>query len=106
MKKMKKAVAVVALVAAALMFTSCASVGMVGAIYTGYDAPVAVTSNTVGSKVGTASTVSVLGLVAVGDGSIDLAAKKADITKISHVDVKTFGILGLFTKHKYYVYGE
>lgn len=103
---MKKIILVGAFLMAAFAFTGCSSMGMVGGIYTGYDAPFAVTSNEVGSKVGTVSTVSVLGLVAVGDGSIDLAAKKADITKISHVDVKTTSILGLFTKHKYFVYGE
>ena len=103
---MKKLIVAMAFAVAALGFTGCSSIGMVGGIYAGYDAPFAVTSNEIGSKVGTASNVSVLGLVAVGDGSIDLAAKKAGIKKISHVDVKTFSVLGLFTQHTYVVYGE
>ena len=103
---MKKLIVAMAFAVAALGFTGCSSIGMVGGIYAGYDAPFAVTSNEIGSKVGTASTVSVLGLVAVGDGSIDIAAKKGNIKKISHVDVKTLSVLGLFTKHTYVVYGE
>lgn len=103
---MKKVIVAMAFLMAAFGFTGCSAVGMVGGIYTGYDAPFAVTSNEIGTKVGTASTVSVLGLVAVGDGSVDLAAKKAGIKKISHVDVKTLSVLGLFTKHTYIVYGE
>lgn len=103
---MKKLILASAFLMAAFAFTGCSSIGMVGGIYAGYDAPFAVTSNEIGSKVGTVSTISVLGLVAVGDGSINLAAKKAGITKISHVDVKTTSVLGLFTKHEYFVYGE
>ena len=104
---MKKLIVVMAFAAAALGFTGCgSSTAMVGGIYAGYDAPFAVTGNEIGTKVGTASTVSVLGLVAVGDGSIDIAAKKGNIKKISHVDVKTLSVLGLFTKHTYVVYGE
>lgn len=103
---MKKVILAMMLVVATLGFTGCSAIGMVGGIYTGYDAPFAVTGNEVGTKVGTATTVSVLGLVAVGDGSIDIAAKKGNIKKISHVDVKTTSILGLFTQHKYFVYGE
>lgn len=79
---------------------------MVGAIYTGYTAPAAVTSNPVGTKVGEAETISVLGIVAVGDGGIKKAAKDGGITTISHVDVKTTSVLGLFTINKYFVYGE
>lgn len=79
---------------------------MVGAVYTGVTTPVEVTSNEVGDKVGTASTISVLGIVAVGDGGVNKAAKMAGISKISHVDVETTSVLGLFTLQKYFVYGK
>lgn len=79
---------------------------MVGVVYTGVTTPVDVTSNEVGDKVGTASTVSVLGIVAIGDGGVNKAAKMAGITKISHVDVKTTSILGLFCIQDYFVYGK
>lgn len=91
---------------ALLSLSGCASVGMVGAIYTGYTAPVAVTSNEVGTKVGVGSTTSVLGIIAIGEGGINTAAKNAGITRISHVDVKTTSILGLFTTQEYFVFGN
>lgn len=90
----------------ALTMSSCGAVGMIGGIYTGDTQPVAVTSNSVGYKVGTSSCVSVLGIVAVGDGGINAAAKDGNITKISHIDRKTISVLGLFTTYKYFVYGE
>lgn len=90
----------------ALAMTSCGTVGMVGALYTGDTQPAAVTSNVVGHKVGTAQCVSVLGIVAVGDAGINAAAKNGNITKISHVDRKTISVLGIFTTYKYFVYGE
>lgn len=89
-----------------VLFSSCGAVGLVGALYTGVTTPEAVTSNDVGSKVGTANATSILGLVAIGNGGVNKAAKEAGITKISHVDVKTVSILGLFTTQKYFVYGD
>lgn len=103
---MKKVFLVSVLASSLVLFSSCGAVGLVGAIYTGVTTPVAVTSNEVGNKVGTSSGISILGLVAVGQGSIDRAAKQAGITKISHVDVKTTSVLGIYSQSKYFVYGE
>ncbi len=103
---MKKVFLVAMLAAVTLSFSSCGTVGMIGALYTGTTTPEAVTGNIVGNKVGTATAWSVLGMVAAGDGGINKAAKEAGITKISHVDVKTVSILGIFTTQKYFVYGE
>lgn len=93
-------------VACALALTSCGTIGLVGAVYTGYTEPAAVTSNELGTKVGQAKAVSVLGVAAVGDAGIEKAAKQAGITKVSHVDKKVVSVLGLFTKVTYTVYGE
>lgn len=90
----------------AITMTSCEAVGLVGAVYTGVTTPAAVTSNAVGTKVGTAKALSVLGIVACGDAGVNKAAKNGNIQKISHVDVKTFSVLGLFTSYEYFVYGE
>lgn len=103
---MKKLFLTTVLASVIVLFSSCGAVGVIGAIYTGVTSPVAVTSNEVGSKVGMAKATGVLGIVAVGDGSINKAAKEAGITKISHVDVKTTSVLGIFTTQKYFVYGE
>lgn len=90
----------------ALALTSCGTVGLVGAVYTGYTEPAAVTSNELGTKVGQAKAVSVLGIAAAGDAGIEKASKQAGITKVSHVDKKVVSVLGLFTKVTYTVYGE
>lgn len=97
---------VVSVLIMAFTMGSCGTVGLVGAVYTGYTEPVAVTSNELGTKVGQAKTTSVLGIVAVGNGGIEKAAKQAGIKKISHVDKKVVSVLGLFTTIKYTVYGE
>jgi hypothetical protein len=41
-----------------------------------------------------------------GDASISAAMKAGGITKIHHVDCKTFSVLGLFAKYETIVYGE
>ena len=78
----------------------------IGAIYTGVTEGDIATSNTLGSKVGTSSSIGVLGLVNVGDASIQKAANQAGIKKVSHVDVKKTSVLGLFASYKTIVYGE
>lgn len=65
-----------------------------------------VTSNALGTKVGQASATSILGIVGTGDASIQAAAKKAGITKISHVDESATSVLGIYAKYTTTVYGE
>jgi hypothetical protein len=77
-----------------------------GFVYTDVDGPMAVTDNTVGAKVGTAEAKSILGWVATGNASINEAAKKAGITKISHVDYHSTNILGVYATFEVRVYGE
>ena len=104
---MKKTIfSIVCMVALALGMTSCGSVGVLGAVYHNTTTPDAVTANVLGSKVGQADVLSVLGVVALGDAGIEKAAKSAGITKVSHVDKKTFSVLGLYTKVTYTVYGN
>ena len=104
---MKKTIfSVACAIALAVGMTSCGSVGLVGAVYMDTTEPTAVTSNNLGTKVGQAEALSVLGVAAVGDAGIEKAAKQAGIKKVSHIDKKTFSILGLFTKITYTVYGE
>ncbi|MDE6795827.1 MAG: TRL-like family protein [Muribaculaceae bacterium] len=77
-----------------------------GVLYTGVTEGQIATSNTLGTKVGTSSSTGVLGLVSVGDASIQAAANSANIKKISHVDIKKTSILGLFATYQTIVYGE
>ena len=102
MKKLFFAICVVAL------FSSCAAVqSPVGAwAYVNVKGPVAVTSNSGSSKVGTAECVGYLGLVSMGDASIQTAAKSAGISRIHHVDYESNSIVGIIGKYKVVVYGD
>ncbi len=69
--------------------------------------PVNATSNTVGSKVGTAKATGYLGMLFFDqDASIKTAAKSAGITKISTVDVKQTSLLGFIVTYETIVTGE
>lgn len=105
MKKIKT-MAVVAV--AAFFISGCASVKspLTGFWYTNVKTPITATGNSNSTKVGSAQAVSVLGIVATGDASIEAAAKSSGITKIHHVDAESTSILGFFAKYKIYVYGE
>ena len=85
-----------ALVAVAAVMSSCA-----------LTLPVAATSNTVGSKVGTAKATGYLGVLFFdADASIQAAAKNGGITKISTVDMKKTSLLGIIVTHETIVTGE
>lgn len=69
--------------------------------------PVNATSNTVGSKVGTATANGYFGILFFGaDASISTAAKNGGITKISTVDIKSSNILNIITNYETIVTGE
>lgn len=109
MKKTKKFVAGLLVMAATMGMSSCAMLGTqagMGAIYQDVTVGEHVTSNALGSKVGTAKATNILGLVAIGDASIETAAKSAGIKRISHVDCKKSSILGIFGTYTVVVYGD
>lgn len=67
----------------------------------------AATSNPLGTKCGEVSYPVFLSCIAFnGDASIQTAAKKAGITRISHIDVKKTSILGIYGTYTVYVWGE
>lgn len=105
MKKLSLALVAVS----ALLFTSCATIGTpagIGTLYTDMQSGETATSNTVGNKVGTAEAMNLFGVLVMGDASINAAAKKAGIKKISHVDSRKSSLLGLYAKYTVFVYGE
>ncbi len=77
-----------------------------GAIITNVKGPIAVTSATGTDKVGNATCINVLGIVAAGDCSIEAAMKKGGITKVQHVDHKSNSILGVVSWFTTIVYGQ
>lgn len=97
------------LLAMVVLLSGCgayAASPVTGFIYTDLKAPGQATSNPVANKVGTAEVTSILGLVATGDASIQEAAQKANITRISHIDYEVKSILGIYATFTVYVYGE
>ncbi len=105
MKKILLSLSCVAMLGLASCSTITTGSGM-GVLYTGVSEGQIATSNALGSKVGTSSSIGVLGLISAGDASIQTAAHSAGINKISHVDVKKTSVLGLFASYKTLVYGE
>lgn len=77
-----------------------------GFMYTDVKGPVTATAEKGHTKVGVASCVSYLGLIGVGDASIEAAMKNGGITKVQHVDYESKGILGIYAEFKVIVYGE
>ena len=86
--------------------SGCATAFPVGMLYTELKLPINVGSNAKNMKVGTSECMSVLGLVATGDASIEAAMKNGGITKINHVDWEVKNILGVIGNYKVTVYGE
>ena len=107
MRKATKLVAVSLAAAALAVVTGCATVVPVGGIYTNVKMPITNSNGSVSySKTGVATTQSILGLVAWGDGSIRAAAEEGKITKVNSVDYSSENILGVYGKYVTTVYGE
>lgn len=104
MKKVISLLLLIPIVLTGCMATAVSPVS--GILVTDVKGPLTATDLPNYSKVGTASCFSILGLVGVGDASIDTAAKNAGITKIHHVDYKSFSILGILAQYTVYVYGD
>lgn len=77
-----------------------------GALVTSHIVPVEfnVENDVLGTKKGSACAKSFLSLVALGDNSVQAAAKSAGITRIATVDSKRFGILNYINLGL--IYGE
>ena len=98
---------IVVLMAAFLLGGCAAAVQPVrGMLFSDVKGPVGVTANTSYSKVGTSMAQSYLGLIGIGDASIDAACKKANIKRVHHVDYHTKNILGLYAEFTVTVYGD
>ena len=57
-------------------------------------------------KTGTSECVSYLGIVALGDASLETAMKNGSIKKINHADIHLYNILGIYAKTTVTVYGD
>ena len=97
-------------VAALLALTGCASWGPYGAIYTEVKVPsgdLEVASETTpATRSGTAMCKSILGLVGLGDCSVDTARRNGSITRISSVQWDVMNILGIYAEYTTHVLGN
>lgn len=59
-----------------------------------------------GTKKGEASSTSILGLVSMGDCSIDAAVKNGGLKKINHLDYGYLNIIGVYQKATVIAHGE
>lgn len=92
-----------------LLSTGCAiptRAPLQGILYTGVKSGVAATAQPVGNRVGESCAISVLGIVAAGDASIDAARRDGGIAAITSVDERNTGFLGLFAQHCTIVRGK
>ena len=106
MRKNLRWLVAVVLMAAFLGGCAYAVAPVTGGLYTGVRGPWTATGQGTALQVGTSSCYSLLGLVAVGDASIEAAAKNGNITKIHHVDHESMSVFGVYSTYKTIVYGE
>ena len=82
---------------------------MTGLLYTELKYPhprVEVMNDGIGSKRGEAMAKNIIGLVVIGDASIEAAMKDGGINKVYTVDHDLMSILGVYTEWKTVVTGE
>ena len=91
---------------AAMMLAGCVKSPLVGGIYTDVKDGLAVTGNAGSSKVGTAEAKGYVGVVALGDASIQAAAREAGITRIHHVDYQSITDAATTKIYTIIVYGD
>ena len=92
-----------------LFLGGCASAvsPVTGFWYTNVDGPIAATSAPdEATRVGRASTRSVLGIIATGDASIQRAARDGGISEIHHVDFESRSYFGVLAEFTVVVYGN
>jgi hypothetical protein len=109
---MKRVVALLLVAAALVVFSGCAIAPspLPGFLFTEVKGPVghlqAPIDAATHSRVGKATAKSFLGLVALGDASIEEAMRNGNIRHIHHVDYASKGILGIYAEVTVTVYGE
>ena len=105
---MQKLIPLTLLTVIAVFFSGCATSYPVGSLFTDVNLPINATSNptTAGTKKGTATCESFLGLFAFGDASIEKAAQAGGIKRISHIDWDVKNVLGVYGMYTVTVYGE
>lgn len=94
-----------------LALSGCISAPFVppmGWAYSNVSAPLDVdySKTAVPAKQGTASAISILGIVAFGDASTQSAARVGGISTIDHADYRYLNVIGIYQKTTVIVYGN
>lgn len=95
----------------ALLFSGCfagANSPVRGFIATSTTAPIIDTGleSSGDIKTGKSTCISILGLIAAGDCSIDKAKKDGNISKVISVEYESFSVLGIYASYTTIVKGE
>jgi len=80
-----------------------------GVIVSNLKAPLSADNNGVtvtAAKKGSATVENYLGIISVGDCSINAAADKGDLKTVSYADYEYFNVLGVYQKFTVNVYGN
>mgnify|MGYP006300153009 CR=1 FL=1 len=107
----KKLVTLASSVIAAFLLSGCLVAPVMpptGVIFTSYKAPLDwdQEGQTLGTKTGSSQSMSILGLVAIGDASIAEAAKDGGLTAIHGADYEYFHVLGVYQRYRTILHGE
>ena len=107
---MKKTIIVVLLCTVPFIFSSCHNLQPTiteGCIISDFTTPLMCPSSDVTyTKIGKSDTYSILGLVALGNGSLQKAAKNGGIKKIKMVDLAISNYAYLYINYTTIVYGD
>ena len=108
---MMRALSCVLILAAVALLTGCIAAPVIpplGYVYTNIEAPLDVDydKTDVTGKKGTAESMSILGLIAIGNASAEEAAANAGIDTIEHADYEFFNVLGVYQRYRTVVYGQ
>lgn len=102
---MKKVLLMSFLVSILMIGTALAT--PMGLLFTDVKEPVTASSLSTYSKTATGTNMSILGLIGIGDSSIEKIAKAQGINKIQHVDKHVFSIpLFLYISETFTIYGD
>ena len=105
---MKKSILSATLITALLMTSSCfagARTPVTGFLYSDVKGGESATIST-GGRIGISKCVSYLGLIGLGDCSIEAAKRSGQIKRVSSVDYHTKNILGLYAETTTIVNGK
>jgi hypothetical protein len=112
MRKLLKTVGLMSVLLLAFFAQGCIQAPFMppmGAVFSQVKAPLDIEYNSAqlaGAKQGQASSISILGLIAIGDCSTQAAAQAGGITTVNAADYDYFNVLGIYQRATVIVHGQ